>query len=123
GLEELRVAIQEHALQIPARANDLVTRLPVDRAFAMKGFGAVVTGTLVSGEIEEGDELELLPNRLRARARGVQVHGQTVLQALPGQRTAVNLGGIDTASIERGMVLAPVGRLQPLQIVDVELDL
>jgi selenocysteine-specific elongation factor len=88
----------------------------------MKGFGAVVTGTLISGQIKEGDELELLPSSLRVRARGVQVHGQPVTQALPGQRTAVNLGGIDTASIERGMVLAPVGRLQPLQIVDVELD-
>jgi selenocysteine-specific elongation factor len=121
GLEELRAATKSLALQIPARSSQLVARLPVDRAFAMKGFGAVVTGTLVSGEIKEGDDLELLPQRLRARARGVQVHGQAVQRALAGQRTAVNLGGIDTASIERGMVLAPVGRLQPVQVVDVHL--
>lgn len=122
GLEELRTNIHELASKVPTRADDLVARLPVDRAFAMKGFGAVVTGTLVAGEIKEGDELELLPAGLRVRARGIQVHGQTVMQASQGQRTAVNLGGIDTAAIERGMVLAPVGRLQPLQIVDVELD-
>lgn len=122
GLDELLATIRELGLQTATRSNDLVTRLPVDRAFSMKGFGAVVTGTLVSGEINEGDELELLPAGLRVRARGVQVHSQPVKQALPGQRTAVNLGGIEMSSIERGMVLAPVGRLQPLQIVDVELD-
>jgi selenocysteine-specific elongation factor len=122
GLEQLRTTIRELGLSVPNRSSDFVTRLPVDRAFGMKGFGAVVTGTLVSGEIKEGDELELLPAGLRVRARGVQVHGQSVPRASPGQRTAVNLGGIDTASIERGMVLAPVARLQPVQIVDVELD-
>lgn len=122
GLDELRAALRQMALDIPARSSDTVARLPVDRAFTMKGFGAVVTGTLVSGEIKEGDDLELLPQGLRVRARGVQVHGHAVPQALAGQRTAVNLGGIDTASIERGMVLAPVGRLHPAQIMDVQLD-
>jgi selenocysteine-specific elongation factor len=122
GLDELRAALRQMALEIPARSSDTVARLPVDRAFTMKGFGAVVTGTLVSGEIKEGDDLELLPHGLRVRARGVQVHGHAVSQALAGQRTAVNLGGIDTASIERGMVLAPVGRLHPVQIMDVQLD-
>src|SRR6266550_2816663 len=122
GLDALRIALRQLGLQIPARSSDMVTRLPVDRAFTMKGFGAVVTGTLVSGEIKEGDDLELLPQQLRVRARGVQVHGQAVKYARAGQRTAVNLGGIDTASIERGMVLAPVGRLQPVQVIDVQLD-
>ena len=122
GLDELRAALRQAALEVPARSSDMVTRLPVDRAFTIKGFGAVVTGTLVSGEIREGDELELLPNRTRVRARGVQVHGQAVPRALAGQRTAVNLGGIDTGSIERGMLLAPVGRLHPVQIIDVQLD-
>jgi selenocysteine-specific elongation factor len=122
GLDQLSAALRQVALEIPKRSTDMVTRLPVDRAFTMKGFGAVVTGTLLSGEIKEGDELELLPNRNRVRARGVQVHGLSVQRALAGQRTAVNLGGIDTASIERGMVLAPVGRLHPVQIMDVQLD-
>ena len=122
GLEELRAALRQIAGNVPARSLDFVTRLPIDRAFTMKGFGAVVTGTLVSGEIAAGDELELLPAGLRVRARGVQVHGTSVSRAQSGQRTAVNLAGIDAAEIERGMMLAPVGCLHPTQIVDVQLS-
>jgi selenocysteine-specific elongation factor len=123
GLEELRSVFRQIAKETPARSSDSVARLPVDRAFTMKGFGAVVTGTLVSGEIAEADELELLPAGLRVRARGVQVHGSTVRVAQAGQRTAVNLAGVDVASIERGMVLAQVGRLRPVQIIDVQLQM
>jgi selenocysteine-specific elongation factor len=122
GLDELRIVLRQLALALPARSVDMVMRLPVDRAFSMKGFGAVVTGTLVSGEISEGDDLELLPRHSRVRARGVQVHGRSVTRARAGERTAVNLGGIDVASIERGMVLAPFGRLQTTQILDVSID-
>jgi selenocysteine-specific elongation factor len=122
GLDELRAALRQIAADVPARSTDSVTRLPVDRAFTMKGFGAVVTGTLVSGEISPGDELELLPQGLRVRARGVQVHGAAVTQSQSGQRTAVNLAGIDAADIERGMVLAAMGRFRPTQIVDVQLS-
>ncbi len=121
GLDELRTALREIAARVPSRLEDFVTRLPVDRAFSMKGFGAVVTGTLVSGQIVEGDELELLPAGFRVRARGLQVHGASVRVAASGQRTAVNLAGVDTNAIERGMVLAGVGSLLPTQIVDVEL--
>ena len=110
GLDELRVALRQVARDIPERSADFVTRLPIDRAFTMKGFGAVVTGTLVAGEIAAGDELELLPTGRRVRARGVQVHGASVSQAKSGQRTAVNLAGVDVSEIERGMVLAPIGR-------------
>ena len=88
----------------------------------MRGFGAVVTGTLVAGEIAEGDEMELLPGRLSARVRGVQVHGAPIERARAGQRTAVNLGGVEAASIERGMVLAPAGSLQTTQIVDAAVE-
>ena len=84
----------------------------------MRGFGAVVTGTLVAGEITEGDELELLPSATRVRVRGVQVHGSSVPRAIAGQRTAINLGGVDAAAIERGMVLAPIGRLRPTLAID-----
>lgn len=122
GLNELRAALREIALQVPPRSSALIPRLPVDRAFAMKGFGAVVTGTLVSGAIAEGDEFELLPSLARVRARGLQVHGKSVKRAVAGQRTAVNLGGIETAAIERGMVLAPVARLRSTQILDVHLS-
>ncbi|MEO7969835.1 MAG: SelB C-terminal domain-containing protein, partial [bacterium] len=89
--------------------------------FTMKGFGAVVTGTLVSGEIAPGDELELLPTGARVRVRGVQVHGAAVRSAIAGQRTAVNLAGVELSAIERGMVLAEVGRLATTQILDVQL--
>ncbi|MFN2511432.1 MAG: selenocysteine-specific translation elongation factor [Pyrinomonadaceae bacterium] len=123
GLDELKAMLQELAGQVPARSTDSVSRLPVDRAFTMKGFGAVITGTLVTGEIAEGAELQLLPSLIRARARGLQVHGKTVGHATAGQRTAVNLGGVDTAMIERGMVLAPIGRLRPTQIIDADLTL
>src|SRR5213593_4197569 len=78
GLEEFRAALRQIAGKVPARSSDFVVRLPIDRAFTMKGFGAVVTGTLVAGEIAAGDELELLPGGLRVRARGVQVHGTSV---------------------------------------------
>jgi selenocysteine-specific elongation factor len=122
GLEELRAAIRQIARETPARSSDSVTRLPIDRAFTMKGFGAVVTGTLVSGKIAEADELEVLPAGLHVRARGVQVHGSSVRVAQSGQRTAVNLAGVDAASIERGMVLAETGRLRPVQIIDVQLE-
>lgn len=122
GLEQLRTGLKEICRLIPARSPDFITRLPVDRAFSMKGFGAVITGTLVSGAIAEGDEFELLPQGLGVRVRGTQVHGLPVARALAGQRTAVNLAGVDVAAIERGMVLAPLGRLRPTQILDVWVD-
>ena len=118
GLEELKEALRNSALAAPERSGDAVARLPVDRSFTMRGFGAVATGTLVAGEIKEGEELELLPAGARVRVRGLQVHGAAVREARAGQRTAVNLGGIETAGVERGMVLAPVGRLRPTQILD-----
>ncbi|PYS83640.1 MAG: selenocysteine-specific translation elongation factor [Acidobacteria bacterium] len=118
GIEELKAKLREAALAAPARDSDTVTRLPVDRSFTMRGFGAVVTGTLVAGEIAEWQELELLPAGARVRVRGVQVHGSTVKTATAGQRTAVNLGGVEASGVVRGMVLAPAGRLAATQIMD-----
>jgi selenocysteine-specific elongation factor len=123
GIEELKGALRAAALALPARSYALEARLPIDRAFTMRGFGAVVTGTLVAGEITEGDEMELLPLGKPVRVRGLQVHGKTVARATAGARTAVNLGGVETGEIERGMVLAPVGRLRPTQIINAGLEL
>jgi selenocysteine-specific elongation factor len=118
GLDKLKQSLLKIAQRIPARDSDLVMRLPIDRAFSMKGFGAVVTGTLIAGEIAEGNELELLPKSHRVRVRGVQVHGKSVARARAGQRTAVNLAGIDVAQLERGMVLGEPSILRPTQIID-----
>jgi selenocysteine-specific elongation factor len=118
GLEELKSTLRGIALQVPARSEDFITRLPIDRAFTMSGFGAVVTGTLIAGAIAEGDELELLPATRNVRVRGLQVHGAKVSRATAGQRTAVNLSGIETVDLERGMLLAPAHHLRPTQIID-----
>jgi selenocysteine-specific elongation factor len=122
GLDQLKSTITEVAGHVPPRSSEQVTRLPVDRVFSMKGFGAVVTGTLISGEIAEGDELELLPVGIAVRVRGTQVHGKPVARAESGQRTAVNLSGADVSQIERGMVLAAPHRLRPTQIIDARLS-
>ena len=118
GFDELKKVMVAVAEKTPTRSSDQVTRLPVDRVFSMKGFGAVVTGTLISGHVAEGDELELLPIRVIVRVRGTQVHGQVVAKAEAGQRTAVNISGVELRQIERGMVLAPPRRLRPTQIFD-----
>jgi selenocysteine-specific elongation factor len=124
GIETLKKTLQRLAGTVAARDVSAVARLPIDRAFSIRGFGSVVTGTLVAGSIEVGQELELLPSDgERARARTLQVHGQTTTVARAGERTAVNLQGLDLEHIHRGQVLAPAGRLRPGSLLDVELDL
>jgi selenocysteine-specific elongation factor len=122
GIEELKATLKNLAARIPPRKNETVARLPVDRSFSVKGFGAVVTGTLVAGEISEGDELELLPLGRKARVRGLQTHGKAVKTARAGQRAAVNLGGVEHWEIERGMVLCEKDALRPTQIFDAEIE-
>lgn len=122
GVAELKQTLQRLALAVPERSARSVARLPIDRAFSRHGFGAVVTGTLVAGEIHESQELELLPAGAKVRVRGLQVHGASVTAAQAGQRTAVNLGGVETAALERGMVLAPAQMLRPTQILDTYLE-
>jgi len=122
GLEELRSILKDFARKSPARSSDSITRLPIDRAFSIKGFGAVVTGTLIAGEISEGSELELLPKEVDVRVRGIQVHGKSVTHAEAGQRTAVNLVGIDVSQLQRGMLLTQQSALRSTQIIDVQID-
>ena len=118
GLDDLRAALLEAARAVPERDGNRVMRLPIDRAFAMRGFGTIVTGTLVAGEVRANDELELLPVNRPVRVRGVQVHNRAAEVAAAGERTALNLGGVDAAEVERGQSLAPRGRLRPTQIFD-----
>lgn len=122
GVDTLKKILSDVARDLPRRQNQIVARLPIDRSFSVKGFGAVVTGTLASGEIAEGSDIELLPSGKKVRVRGVQTHGQTVMKASSGQRTAVNLGGIDHSDIERGMLLAEPGTLRPTSIFDAEVE-
>ncbi len=93
-------------------------RLPVDRIFAMKGFGAVVTGTSLSGRTSIGQELRFYPSDRVAKVRGIQIHSEPVEEVEAGHRTAINMQGVDVADIERGMVLAPPGALEPNYMFD-----
>lgn len=93
-------------------------RLPVDRVFAMKGFGAVVTGTSISGRTNIGEDLRIYPSDNVAKVRGIQVHSESVETVEAGHRTAINLQGVDTATIERGMILATPDSLQPNYMLD-----
>ncbi len=122
GVDKVRESLLKMASRVSQRRADVSTKLPVDRVFSVKGFGAVVTGTLASGEISEGDEMELLPDGRKVRVRGLQTHGKSVKNAKAGQRTAVNLGGIDHSEIERGVVLAEPGAFSPTQIVDCRVE-
>jgi selenocysteine-specific elongation factor len=98
-------------------------RLPLDRSFTLRGFGTVVTGTLTSGSVGAEDEVEVHPNGLRLRVRGLQVHGEAVSRAFAGQRTAVNLSGVDASELKRGMTLTAPGFFRPTQTLDAALDL
>ena len=122
GIEELGNALAATASSVKPRTSLHVARLPIDRSFAVKGFGSVVTGTLASGKIREGDEVELLPEGRRLRVRGVQSHGRKVTEANSGRRTAVNLAGIDHHEVRRGMLLTEPDVLCPAQSFDAEVE-
>ena len=123
GLSELKSQLLGVAKQVPGKDAARYFRLPIDRAFAMKGFGAVVTGTLISGGLGAGDEVELFPLRKRLRVRGVQSGGKSIARALAGQRTAVNLAGIEHTALRRGMVLAAPGKFRTTRRIDARLEL
>ena len=123
GMEELKRALAAVATNVPAKYSDAITRLPVDRVFTMKGFGTVVTGTLLSGIVRKEDELEVFPGGRRVRVRGVQVHGAAAEQAVAGQRTALNLAGASTDDLARGMTLTQPGLFRATRRVDVSLNL
>jgi selenocysteine-specific elongation factor len=118
GLSELRTALQEVASRLPRRNPEGPLRLPIDRVFTVKGFGTVVTGTLVSGEIREDQELVVLPGALRVKVRGLQVHGRRESVVSAGHRLAVNIGGADVGEIHRGDTLTESGSFEPTRRFD-----
>jgi selenocysteine-specific elongation factor len=123
GIEDLKRELVKVAGEVPAKDSSAIARLPIDRVFSMKGFGTVVTGTLVSGTIRKESEFEVFPTGKRVRVRGVQVHGKPADQAVAGQRTALNLAGATTEELSRGMILAPTSTFHATSRVDVELSL
>lgn len=123
GLEPLKEELRRLALVVTPKPADLPFRLPIDRAFVMKGFGTVVTGTLLSGRIDKDSEVEIYPLDRRVRVRGIEVHNADALTALAGQRTAVNLPGLEAKEISRGMVLAPPGIFKATGRLDCKLNL
>jgi len=123
GLDELKQVLQRAAQAVAAKDTTQNFRLPIDRSFAMKGFGTVVTGTLISGAVKVEDEVELYPAKKRLRVRGLHSGGKQIERAVAGQRTAVNLAGIEHEEITRGMVLAPAGIFEATQRVDARITL
>ncbi|HVO98799.1 MAG TPA: selenocysteine-specific translation elongation factor [Bryobacteraceae bacterium] len=123
GIPELRQALIDAASHAAAKDASSYFRLPVDRSFSMKGHGSVVTGTLVAGTLNVEDEVQLLPSGKRARVRGLQIHGAPSNRASAGERTAVNLSGVDSVEIHRGMTLAPPGLFRTTDCVDTMFEL
>jgi selenocysteine-specific elongation factor len=123
GLDQLREAIAGQVTQVRRRPVEGAARLPIDRAFSMKGFGTVVTGTLVAGRIGIDDELIVQPGGRLVKVRGVQVHGRPSMEAIAGQRTAINLGGVDVGDVSRGETLLTPDTLSVTRRIDAEIDL
>jgi selenocysteine-specific elongation factor len=123
GLADLKRAMVETAARLQPRDSAAIARLPIDRVFTMKGFGTVVTGTLVAGTIHREDELEVLPGARKVRVRGIQVHGEKTESAFAGQRTALNLAGATTDDLVRGMTLVAPAILETTRRMNVSLQL
>ena len=123
GIEELTQVLDRFVQEVPERDPGSFFRLPVDRVFVMKGFGTVVTGTTVSGSIRTGDEVTLYPQEIDSRIRGLQVHNVEVEEARAGQRTAINLQGVEKAQLQRGDVIADRSALRNTYMIDVVVEL
>ena len=118
GLPQFIETLQTICTAVPERKQTGLFRLPVDRVFTMKGFGTVITGSLVSGKIAVGETIMIYPSLIKSKVRGIQVHNQSVNEALAGQRTAINFQGLDMAAVNRGDVLARPDSLSPSYMAD-----
>jgi selenocysteine-specific elongation factor len=123
GLDELKRELVQAVANVSARNSSAIARLPIDRVFTMKGFGTVISGTLIAGTISREDELDLFPLDRKVRVRGLQVHGAETDGAVAGERTAVNLAGVEKDQLARGMTLTAVETLRPSSRTDVKLSL
>ena len=123
GIDELIKELDRIAIETEPKESGGILRLPVDRSFTVKGFGTVITGTLLSGKVKVGDEVEILPPGKRVKVRGIQVHGEKVEEAVAGQRTALNLSDVKKEEVTRGDLIATPGYLKPTNMVDVLVEL
>ncbi|MEP6540483.1 MAG: selenocysteine-specific translation elongation factor, partial [Bryobacteraceae bacterium] len=123
GLDELRQALKEVAATVVPKDDSQYLRLPVDRVFSMRGFGTVVTGTMLAGSVSLEQEVEALPGSRRLRVRGLQVHGKAAKTARAGQRTALNVAGAEVNDLFRGVVLAEAGRFHTSTLIDCAFEL
>ncbi|MGC8603873.1 MAG: selenocysteine-specific translation elongation factor [Desulfomonilaceae bacterium] len=121
GIEELKKVILDLSGTINQKSVHGLLRLPIDRVFTLKGHGTVVAGTLISGTICAGDEIEILPERIRSSVRSIESHKQFEQQSFPGQRVAINLRGIEQEQAHRGNVVTHPGEFRPSYIIDVRL--
>ncbi|MGD9045690.1 MAG: selenocysteine-specific translation elongation factor [Desulfobacterales bacterium] len=121
GIPEFIKALDELAAKIPERPPTDLFRLPIDRVFTMKGFGTVITGTLISGRVQVGDAIMIYPSEIKSKVRGIQIHNQSANEAKAGMRTAINFQGLEKAAINRGEVLSRQGALLASYMVDVSL--
>ncbi|MBG0771433.1 MAG: selenocysteine-specific translation elongation factor, partial [Anaerolineaceae bacterium] len=119
GLETLVQTLRDVLAAHPHRPDLGRPRLPVDRVFTLPGFGTIVTGTLTDGHLSIGDAVEILPDGIEGRIRGLQTHKQTEEKAQPGSRTAVNISGVSVDQIRRGDVVVHPGTYQPTTMIDV----
>jgi len=123
GLMELSISLDKLLKQCALKKNNHKPRLPIDRIFSLKGFGTVVTGTLLDGNFKVGDQVEILPPRIKSRIRGIQNHKKKQRLAEPGNRTAINLVGVEVNQLQRGDVVCLPGQLHPTLRIDVEINL
>jgi selenocysteine-specific elongation factor len=121
GLDDLTAALEDMLAHIEPRRDRGRPRLPIDRVFTISGFGTVITGTLADGCFEVGQEVEIQPQGLKARVRGLQTHKEKVDRAVPGSRVAMNLSGVGKTDVARGNVVTTPGWLRGTVLVDVQL--
>ncbi|MBU0987250.1 MAG: selenocysteine-specific translation elongation factor, partial [Proteobacteria bacterium] len=119
GIPEFVEALDVLSAAVPPRSASSLFRLPVDRVFSMKGFGTVITGTLISGRVQVGDTIMIYPSCITSKVRGIQAHNHSVTMAEAGMRTAINFQGLEKASVTRGEVVSSPDALFPSYMLDV----
>ena len=123
NIDVLKEEIRKVALKVEPKPTRGLFRLPIDRVFTLKGFGTVITGTALSGNISVDDSVEILPSNLKSRVRGLHSHGKPIQTAYAGQRVAINLQGIEKEELKRGDAAVVPGRYIPTKIIDAKIEL